>query len=78
MFKEKEVFTKCEEVLLLTKCNEVRQIIEILKDKDIHSFRIFLSCLRELKQDDLIADLVNLSSKYTNILLQDFKYFLQK
>ena len=74
--KKRKFFTEREEESLLTKCNEVRQIMEILKDKDVHSFRTFLLCLRELKQDDLVARMV--SDEYPNIWLNNFKYFLQK
>ncbi|XP_065906420.1 protein NLRC3-like isoform X2 [Dysidea avara] len=74
---KRNFFTE-HEVVLATKCKEVKQIMEILKDKDMHSFKTFLSCLKEMKKDDLVAKMVSLSDEYPSSSLHNFKHFLQK
>ncbi|XP_065906658.1 uncharacterized protein [Dysidea avara] len=75
--RKQNFFTNHEEATLLKKKKEIQEIIEILKDKDMHSFKIFLSCLKELKQD-LVTTVISSSDKYLTPLLDKFKQFLQK
>jgi len=74
---KKKFFTEREEVLAI-KCKGVKQVIEILKDKDMHSFKVFLSCLKELRKDNLVSQMVSLSDEYPSSSLHNFKHFLQK
>jgi len=74
---KKNFFTE-HEIALITECKGVKQVIEILKDKDMHSFKVFLSCLKELRKDDLVMQMISLSDEYPSSSLHNFKHFLQK
>ena len=76
--RKRNFFAKHEEISLSKRKNEVKEIIEILKDKDMHSFKTFFSCIKELKQDDIVTTMVNLSDKCPSCSLNNFMHFLQK
>jgi len=75
--KKKSFFTERELVLLSRRCREVKQIIEILKDKDLSSFRRFLSCLEELDKI-LINKIIGGCDDYPSFSLDNFQCFLEK
>ncbi|XP_065916440.1 protein NLRC3-like isoform X1 [Dysidea avara] len=76
--KKKKFFTKHDETILSTSCNKAKQIIEILKDKELDSFRTFLTCLEETHQGDLVSKVVSLSYKHPCYSLDSFKHFLHE
>ena len=76
--RKRNFFTKREEFTLSKREKEVKEIIEVLKDKDIPFFKTFLLCLKDLKQDNLIKPIVSLSEKYPSCTLDTFKRYLIK
>jgi len=75
--KKNNFFTKRELMLLLERSKEVKQIMEILKDKSINSFKRFMSCLGELNKG-LVEEMISRCDKYPSLSLDNFKYFLEK
>ncbi|XP_065917027.1 protein NLRC3-like [Dysidea avara] len=73
--KRKKFFTKHDETILSTSCNKAKQIIEILKDKELDSFGTFMTCLEETNQDNLVASLSDINPCYS---LDSFKHFLHE
>ena len=73
--KIKGFFTRYEESKLHKMSKEVKHIIEILKDKELEYFTIFLSCLKELRKDDLITAVIQ---GYPTCSPDEFRNFLQK
>jgi len=71
-------FTEREEVILSKKGKEVREIIEILKDKNFYAFRTFFMCLKNLRQTDVISNIVALSDGYPSSSVDNLACFLQK
>ena len=76
--QEKNFFTEREEMLLSKKGKEVKEILEILKDKEFHSFRTFLLCLKELKQNNIISNIVRLNLDYPSSSVDNLAHFLRK
>jgi len=72
--KQRSFFTRKEETTLSEKGKEVSNIVEILKDKDIDYFKIFLSSLRELNQETVVT----LGGKYPNCSLYYIQCSLKK
>ncbi|XP_065897036.1 protein NLRC3-like isoform X2 [Dysidea avara] len=68
--KEKNFFEneKLEEI------REVKHIIEILKEREFESFKMFLSCLKVLKQEELIS----LPESYPSSSLNNFRHHLMR
>ena len=58
----------------LEEIREVKHIIEILKERDFESFKMFLSCLKELKQEELIS----LPEYYPSSSLNNFRHHLMR
>ena len=76
--KKNSFFSKREIELLPERCKDVKEIIEILKDKDVHSFRRFLSCLEELNKSGLVTKMISACDEYPSFSLDNFKHFLEK
>jgi len=72
--KQRCFLTTEEEITLFQRGKNVSDIIEILKDRDLDSFKVFLSSLRELKQDGLIT----LDGNYPSYSLHNFQCSLRK
>jgi len=72
--KQKGFFTKEEERTLPERQNNVIDILEMLKDKELDYFKVFLSSLRELKQDGLIT----LDESYPSYSVHNFQCSLRK
>ena len=72
--KLRAFLTKIEERILHEKGKKVEDIIEMLKDKDLESFKKFFSSLRELKQDGVIT----LDDSYPSYSLYNLQCSLQK
>ena len=72
--QQKSFFTKEEEKLLSESEKNASDIIEMLKDRDLDSFKVFLSSLRESKQDGLIT----LDGNYPSYSLYNLQYSLKK
>jgi len=71
--RKRKFFTKHEGIAL---SKRKKEFMEILKDKEMHYFKIFLSCLYELDQFlyDLVTKMICLSDKCPS---DSFKDFLQ-
>ena len=76
---EKNFFTERELILLSKNYKEVKVILEMLKDKDVHSFRRFLSCLQELTKGGFIPKpLESVCDECPSYSINNFKHFLEK
>ena len=73
--REKKFFTKREEIALSKQKKEIKEIIEILKDKDLDLFKTFLLCCKKLKPDVLVTTMASLSDKGPSCI---FRQYLQK
>ena len=72
--KQKHFLTEKEERILSERGKNVSDIIEMLKDKDLDSFKVFSLSLKELKQESVIT----LDGSYSNCSLNNFQCSLQK
>ena len=73
--RKRNFFAKYEEIALSKRKEEIKEIMKILKDKEMHYFDTFLLCLNDLNQDDLVNRIFLLNDKCPNYLL---RHFLQK
>ena len=76
--RKRKFFTKYEEITLSKRNKEIKEVMSILKDKEMHYFKIFLLGLNDLDQDDLVNKIVFIGDKLPSYSLDNFKNFLQK